>query len=379
MLKKIFTFCLMLSLGLAIAGTPGMKVGTPSINSLSVLSFNSEGILFIGDSYGGKVFAVDFGDNKKSDNDKHLSIADLEGDLASFLGTSPDNIMIHDMAVNPISQNLYLSVSRGRAKWSSVWETPNNLEKADILIRILPDGQMSEAKLENVEFSSLDLPSPIDAEKEHKWKKGVKLRSESITDIEFADGKVYVSGLSNEEFSSALWSADFPFLGDATINTLEIFHGAHGEWETASPVRSFLPMEINGKKSLLASYLCTPLVVLDLENFENKHVKGRTVAEMGAGNFPIDMVSYQSDGQDLVLMSNSALPLLIINPADVENYDGAIEAETKSYIEGIGYTPRSGTGIQQLADYNKNFILATQRQPNGKLALISISKSWTRP
>ncbi|MEM7298946.1 MAG: hypothetical protein AAF391_11845, partial [Bacteroidota bacterium] len=350
------------------------------ISSLSVLSFNQDGILFIGDSFGGKVFAVDFKDNQKSDNDKNLSIADIEGEIASFLGTTSDNIMIHDMAANPISQNLYLSVSRGRAKWSSVWETPNNLEKADILIRISPDGSMSEASLEDVEYSSVDLPSPVDAAKEHRWKKGVKLRSDGIMDIEFWDGKIYISGLSNEEFSSALWTADFPFTGDAQINTLEIFHGAHGKWETASPIRSFLPYEINGKSSLLASYLCTPLVTIELDKLaKNTHVKGRTVAELGAGNFPIDMVLYQNNGKDYVLMSNSALPLLIVDPTDVENYEGEIKEEVKGYLGGVKYTPRSGTGIQQLTDFNSKFILATQRQPSGKLALISISKGWMAP
>lgn len=362
------------------ATIPGMKKGTPEIKSLSVLSFNKDGVLFIGDSFGGKVFAVDLKDNKKSDNDKNLSIKDLESELASFLGTSAENVLIHDMAVNPLSQNLYISVSRGKAKWISHWETPNNVEKADILIKIAPDGAISEASLKEVEYSSVSLPSPIDAAVEHRWKKGVKLRSEAITDIEFLDNKIFVSGLSNEEFSSALWTAEFPFTEEAKINTLEIFHGAHGKWETASPIRSFLPYELNGKSSLLASYLCTPLVILELDKLSKEtHVKGKTVAEFGSGNFPIDMVLYKNNGKDLVLMSNSALPLLVFDPENVESFEGEITDEVEGYLGGVGYTPRSGTGIQQLADYNSKFIVATQRQPNGKLALISISKEWMTP
>jgi len=357
-----------------------MKKGSPDIQSISVLSFNKEGILFIGDSFGGKVFAVDLNDNEMNNASDRLAIADLELEVASFLGTTADNIMIHDMAANPRSQNVYLSVSRGKAKWTSHWYTPNNVESADILLKVAPDGQLSEASLDDVEYSSVALPSPIDAEVEHRWKKGVKLRSEAITDIKFMDDKVFVSGLSNEEFSSALWTADFPFDNTAQINTLEIFHGAHGKWETASPIRSFLPYELNGKSSLLASYLCTPLVTLDIEDFSKKtHIKGRTVAEFGAGNFPIDMVLYQNKGRDLVLMSNSALPLLIFDPDEVESFEGEIDKEVEGYLGGVGYTPRSGTGIQQLTDYNEKFILATQRQPNGKLALISLSKEWMAP
>lgn len=380
MLRKLLTICLLLSVGAAFAIAPGMKKGTPEIKSISVLSFNNDGLLFIGDSFGGKVFAIDLKDNVKSDNDKNLSIPDLENELAGFLGTTSDNILIHDMAANPISQNLYLSVSRGKAKWSSVWETPNNVEKADILIKITPGGDISEASLKDVEYSSVSLPSPIDAEKEHRWKKGVKLRSEGITDIEFWDNKVYIAGLSNEEFSSALWTAEFPFKKEAKINTVEIFHGAHGKWETASPIRAFLPYELNGKNTLLASYLCTPLVTLDMDKLsKDTHVKGRTVAEFGSGNFPIDMVLYENNGNQYVLMSNSALPLLIFDPKDVEAYEGEITEEVQGYLGGVKYTPRSGTGIQQLTDFNEKFILATQRQPNGKLALISISKSWMMP
>lgn len=380
MLKKLSTLCLLLLTVVAMASIPGMKKGTPEIKSISVLSFNQDGLLFIGDSFGGKVFAIDLGDNEKSSNEENLSIPDLENEIAAFLGTTSENVMIHDLAVNPVSQNAYFSVSRGKAKWSSVWETPNNLENADILIKISPEGDISEASLSNVEFASIDLPNPIDAEKEHRWKKGVKLRSEAIMDIEYWDGKIYVAGLSNEEFSSALWSADFPFAGKAEMNTIEIFHGAHGKWETASPIRAFLPYELNGKNSFLASYLCTPLVTLEVDQFDGKsHVKGKTVAEFGSGNFPIDMVLYQNNGNDYVLMSNSALPLLILDPKDVEAYEGEITEEVEGYLGGVKYTPRSGTGIQQLADFNSKYILATQRQPNGKLALISISKSWMRP
>ena len=65
-----------------------------------------------------------------------------------------------------------------------------------------------------------------------------------------------------------------------------------------------------------------------------------------------------------------------ISPKDVEAYEGAITEEVKSYMAGVKYTPRSGSGIQQLADYNEKHILATQRLPSGKLDLFSIPKDW---
>ncbi|MEO9872774.1 hypothetical protein [Ekhidna sp.] len=380
MKRSILTLSLALLVSFLFGKDPGMKKGTPEITSISVLSFNQDGILFVGDSKGGSIYAIDLGDNQKSTNDKALNMLDLEGKLAEMLGTTSDNVMIHDMAVNPISQNTYLSVSRGRAKWSSKWETPNDLVDADILIKISPDGEMSEASLQNVDYSMARLPNPIDSNIEHRWKKGAKLRSDAITDIAFDDGKVYIAGLSNEEFRSAMWTVPFPFTNNVEANTLEIFHGAHGKWETASPVRAFLPYELNNQKQLLAAYLCTPLVTIDATKLsDGQHVKGRTVAEFGAGNFPIDMVLYQNNGKDYILMSNSALPLLLFDPSDVASYKGEITEEVKGYLAGVKYTPRSGNGVQQLADFNEKFILSTQRLPNGKLALTSLSKEWLYP
>ena len=70
--------------------------------------------------------------------------------------------------------------------------------------------------------------------------------------------------------------------------------------------------------------------------------------------------------------------LLIFDPMDIENYKGEITKEV-GYLEGVNYTPRSGMGIQQRTNYNSKFIFATQRQPNGILALISISKGRMSP
>ena len=209
---------LCLAIGLMAFAThakdPGMKKGTPDIVSMSVLAFNQDGILFIGDSKGGAIYAVDLEDDQKSTNEEQLNIPDLEGKLAGLLGTTADNIMVHDIAVNPISQNVYLSVSRGRAKWTSRWETPNDLEDASILIKITPLGDMAEASLEKIAYSKVEIPNPVSPNIEHRWKKGAKLRSDAITDIAFDGDKIYVAGLSNEEFRSAMWTIPYPFTKD---------------------------------------------------------------------------------------------------------------------------------------------------------------------
>ncbi len=371
-LQKIF-----LGLFISLWATSVLAQGNSGILSMGSLEFNPDGILFIGDSKGGAVYAFDLNESSVNVDDKNVRIADLEGKIAALLGTTKEEILIHDMAVNPVSHNIFLSVSRGRGKWTSQWHLPNDLMDASILLRIDPEGNMEEASLENVAYSKVELPNPVDESKTHKWKEGIQLRVDAITQIVYNNGSVYIAGLSNEEFASTMWVAPYPFKDNITATTLEIYHGAHGEYETHAPIRTFLPYSINQQAHLLAAYLCTPLVTFPTAQLENnKHIKGRTVAEFGSGNYPLDMLLYQNQGKDLILMSNSQLPLLIFDPKDVEAYQGEITEEVKGYMAGVRYTPRSGSGIQQLDDFNNKFILATQRMPSGSLDLISLPKEW---
>ena len=375
MLKNIFTSLLLLSVLFIQATDLHMQTGTPDIQSISKLEFSPEGILFLGDAIGGKVIAVDLKDTDKSEIEKGINIGDLEGEIASTLGTTAENVLIHDMAVNPLSKQVYFSVSRARAKWASRWELPNDLANADVLVRLSPDGTYEVIDLVDVSYSELALPNPIGTEKEHRWKKGVKLRVDAITDLIYHKGSIYVTGLSNEEFAAAMWVAPFPFKEKVEASTLEIYHGAHGQYETAAPIRAFIPYELHNKSHFIAAYLCTPLVTFEADKLGSEtHVKGKTVAEFGSGNYPIDMVAYKNKGKDLILMSNSALPLLIFDPADVEAFEGEITSEVEGYMAGVEYTPKSGSGTQQLDDFNEKFILATQRLPSGKLALSSLPK-----
>ena len=375
MMRQLLKILLGLTISLGV--TAVFAQGNSGILSMGSLEFSPDGILFIGDSKGGAVYAFDLNESSVNVDDKNVKITDLEAKIAALLGTTKDEVLIHDMAVNPVSHNIFLSVSRGRGKWTSRWHLPNDLMDASILLRIDPQGNMEEASLENVAYSKVELPNPVDESKTHKWKEGVQLRVDAITQIVYNNGSVYVAGLSNEEFASTMWVAPYPFKDNITATTLEIYHGAHGTYETHAPIRTFLPYNLNQQAHLFAAYLCTPLVTFPTAQLENKkHLIGRTVAEFGSGNYPLDMVLYQIQGKDLILMSNSQLPLLIFDPKDVEAYRGEILEEVKGYLAGVKYTPSSGSGIQQLDDFNNKYILATQRMPSGSLDLISLPKEW---
>lgn len=379
-MKNLLLIVSILILGGPVCGQSSMNTGKPNIQSMGVLEFAPDGVLLIGDSKAGTVFAVDLGDNTPSGNANPLIVRDIEEKVAGLLGTTKDDVLIHDLAVNSISQNAYLSVSRGRSNWVSNWQFPKELEDAKVLVRVLPDGTMNVVALDNVPYSAVQIPNPINEAKEHAWKKGAKLRADAISDIAVKNGKVYIAGLSNEEFSSSMWVMPYPFNNKVSATTLEIYHGAHGAYETESPIRAFLPYQLNGKPHLIAAYLCTPLVTFETSKLQDgQHIKGKTVAEFGAGNFPIDMVTYQFENQEYILMSNSQLPLLVFNPREVEAYDGEIKEKVEGYLEGVNYTPRAGSGIYHLANLNDAYVLATQRLANGQLVLNSLSKKWLKP
>ncbi len=110
--------------------------------------------------------------------------------------------------------------------------------------------------------------------------------------------------------------------------------------------------------------------VADLK--DGQHVKGRTVGEFGSGNYPIDMVLYQKDGEDRLLIANSNLPFMIVKTKDVESYKGEITTEVEGYLAGVPYEPRSGTGVQQLDAFNADYVVALQRLPGGTMDMVAL-------
>ncbi|MEM7481114.1 MAG: hypothetical protein AAF481_08055 [Acidobacteriota bacterium] len=358
----------------AWAADAAFQDGPPPIQSMSTLAFGPEGVLLVGDAKGGAVVALDLQDTDKTTPVERFGVGDLETKIAALVGTRTSEVLIHDLATHPISGAVYLAVSRGRAKWESRWSLPNDLADASILLRIDGEAKLDEVDLSGVRWAKADLPDPVDPQQLHRWKDGVPLRAEMITDLVYDDGMVWVAGLSNEEFSSALWQVPYPFSARASKTTVEVFHGAHGKWETHSPVRTFVPYELAGKKQILAAYLCTPLAVFDRAALKDgDHVKGRTVAEFGSGNFPLDMVVYEKGGKEKLLIANSMLPLMIVDLADVEAFEGEITSAPGTYTAGVPYEIRSPVGIQQLDRLDDKRLVALQRMPSGTLDLVAMS------
>ncbi|MDX2149815.1 MAG: hypothetical protein SFV54_03705 [Bryobacteraceae bacterium] len=350
--------------------------GPLGARSLSKMTFSPDGTLFIGDSIGARIYALDLGDTQAATIAKPLSVTDLEGKIGAMIGADAKDVLIHDMAVNPISKNAYLTVSRGRRNWPKAWGLANDAANASVLLRVTPAGVIEEVKLDKVKHSSVEIVRPIAENKPAaSWKKPPESeRADAVSDLRFANGKLYVAGLSNEEFASTMRVYDYPFASAGSMVRLEVYHGAHGKWETESPVRSFLPQTINGKNYLLTSYLCTPVTLFALDDLKDKaHVKGTTIAELGFGNHPVDMVAYRSQGKDWVVIVNTTRGLKRISAEELAKAHAPITKPVEQDA-GAKFEQVRGAGVLAMENFGEKHVLLLQRNIyTGELALVTWS------
>ena len=335
----------------------GFATGSPEIKSISALAFGPNGILFIGDSKGATIYAVDTKDIQAAETSSAVELKNVDQKIAALLGTQAQNITITDVAVNPVSKKVYLSVS--------------NSDGSAVVLKV--DGTtLVPVSLKDVSFSSA-APStaPDEAAKDQR---GNSMRASAISDLNFSNGKVLVSGISNKEFKSALTSITFPFNNKQDMATLEIYHASHGRFETTSPIRTFTTAMIAGKEYLVASYTCTPLVLFPLDELKGgMHVKGRTVAEMGSSNSPIDMITMKKGDDNVLVMANTNRPVFKVKYKDLEAFQGALTNPIpEPYATGgVNFVSLPVVNVLQLDKLDNTRMIMLQRRANGDLDLYS--------
>ena len=333
----------------------GFTKGNPEIKSISALSFGKDAILFIGDSKGASVFAVDTKDAKNNGNAASISIEGIDQKIAAVLGTQKENISIMDMAVNPMSKKIYIAIQYADG-------TPAILKVDNEKIEAL--------SLKEVNFSSIVL-NDVYAE-DTKDARGRPMRLSTISDLGFDNGKVLVSGLSNKEFSSTFRSIPFPFTDKQDHASLEMYHASHGRYETTSPIRTFTTGKINGKDYLIASYTCTPLVLYPLDELKSgMHVKGRTVAEMGSGNTPIDMTTITKGNETFLVMANTAKPVAEVNYKSIAAFEGTLTERVAGTAGTVFVQVPSLTKVLQMDKLDNNRVVIMQKKDNGSIDLLT--------
>ena len=332
-----------------------LKKGAPDLKSAGPLCFGPEGILFIGDPQGAAVFALDTGDRTAAKSTDRPKVEGIDDKIASMAGIDAKQLLLNDVAVNPISGNVYVSASRGKGP-----------DAAPLLCRVDRAGKIDAIDLKDVKFAKAALPNPV-AEG--------KSRQDAITHIAFVKNRVYVAGMSNEDFSSNLRSLAFPFEDADKGSSVQIFHGSHGQLETKSPVRTFVEYDVGAEPSLLAAYTCTPLVKIPVADLKpGQLVKGMTIAELGNGNRPLDMIVYQKDGKDYLLMANSKRGVMKVSLDGVAKAEPITAPVKGGGTAGLTYeTIASLKGVEQLDVFDKDHVLILFRdKPDGPATLDTI-------
>jgi hypothetical protein len=325
--------------GVANAAPAGLdQTGKPDLKSAGALAFGPKGVLFVGDPQGAQVFAIDVGTAPTTPIAAGFKLDGADAKIAALLGTKAEDISLNDVAVEPGTNIAYVSVSRGKGP---------SAEPA--IVRVDGKGNVTALPLDKVAYAKVTLTNAPAAGASDK--KGQPLRNGAITDLAFVDGKLFIAGLSNEEFASKLRSVEFPFKAADTGASVEIIHTAHNAAvETRSPVRTFVPFNVGGEPQILAAYTCTPLVTFPVNSLKaGQKIRGKTVAELGNRNNPLDMIVYEKDGKQYLLLSNSARGVMKISTETIDKQPALTEPVTGGGKAGLPYeTVESLKDVEQL-------------------------------
>jgi hypothetical protein len=338
------------------APTP-LRVGRPSIAAADALAFGPDGTLLIGDSRQGALHAVQLRDDARASGPAELRVEKIDGKLAGMLGTTPDAVVVRDMAVSPRSGNAYLSVASSAAG-------------APLLVKVTRDGRMTSVPLDKVPFATVHLGDQPAADAKTPW--GESARALTITQIGFAAGQVLVAGLSREQFASTLRRVPYPFGGAIAATGVEIYHTSHGRYETHAPIDSFVPLRLRGAPSLLAGYGCAPLATFSMDQLTSRRrVRGTTVAELGGGNRPLDMIELMVRGKPHVFIANSHRTLMRMAVEDIEKARPMTTEMSEAFASaGAPYLSIAMVGVLQLAKVDdEHFAVLVRDTDSGSMTL----------
>jgi hypothetical protein len=294
--------------------------------SAGALTFSPDGVLFVGDNKLGAVFAFATDRGQAPASLDPFLFESIDEKIADALGVTAKSLVMNGMAVHPVTREPYLSVG-----------VRNGDHLSPALVRVSLDGtvrpfdlsstmvlvhRLTDAPEESKTFKSRGASFPYPPKAVFDEKARTPLRSMTIVDLKFHNGEVFVAGVSNQEFSSTLRRIPYPFTGAASETQLEIYHLAHGLYETRAPIRTMQFAIIDGRDTLVAAYACSPLVTIPVS--ELKHgakVRGKTIGDMGNGQ-PISMVAFKDGEQDKLFITNVARGPMIVPLSGLQSAEG---------------------------------------------------------
>ena len=238
------------------------------------------------------------------------------------------SIVIHDMAVNPATEHLFFSVSRGRGGDAP---PPSSARRCGRAV----GGAARQRPL-------LEARAERRAARNGQDAVGRQLAQHGHHRSRVHGGELLIAGLSNDAFSSTLRRARFPFGGGARATTLEIFHTSHGKYETAAPIETFLPYQREGPAGTAGGIrLRAAGGVHDVRAQRLEARQGRTLAELGGGNRPQDMIAFERDGKRFVLIANSNRGVMRMSAADIDRSEPSRRLRRATRPSSARHTCRS--------------------------------------
>jgi hypothetical protein len=311
--------------------TQGFQKGSPDYKAIGPLTFSPSGVLFFADDQAGALYGVDLGE-KASSAKACSQLADLGGALAARLGTTAKGIEIKDVAVSPVSHTVYLSVRKTDGADQNAANPANYA-----LFAVDPAGKVSAVDLTTKPFGKVAVAGNAG------YKTGPQAPTRVISDIAYARGRILATALSTEQFNSNLVSIPVPFKAEGVEKyATSIYHVSHKRQETASPIQTLAVYRDGDREYLMAAYICTPVVRFNLEDLQAGQVAtGTTVAELGSGNRPMDMVAYGKPGEQSLLLNNSVFGIVKVDSA-IAKETQAVNQTTKADRGGGGKTPYPG-------------------------------------
>ena len=336
------------------------------IKSVSRLAMGPDNVLFLADWKDARVHALRLPDAPARPAGTAFNILDLEPLLSAQVGGA--RVTVEDMVARPGTAEVYIAVTYGRAK-------------APALIRFTSDRQALRLDLEQSRTTSVSLRDAPSASNVI-WR-DLPERSFTVTDMKWRDGELFIAGLSNQDFSSSLRRVKYPFDAKQTMASIEIYHTSHNLVETRAPIRAMSFATLAGRPYLIAAYTCTPIVTIPLDDIQDgAHLRGKTIAELGYGNTPADLIPYSKteggQSRDYLMLLNfergaSTIPLSQVEAANAKpGIESVVQSGQLTGLEPTSVPLAGAIRIDNLDE--QSFIVVRRRLEQDRLQLVTIGK-----
>ena len=351
----------------AVASAQSSHPAAPAQRSISRIAFGPPGVLFAADWKAGRVYAYRLAPATAA-ADRPFNLRALQGPLAAALGNA--RFKIRDLAMRPGSAEAYLAIESGAA------EVP-------AIVRVTPDGTVRKLDLASLGANSTALEK---AGGSLEFWDRVPETAYTVTDMKWHAGRLYVAGLANQAFSSTLRILSYPFARQ-TMASIEIYHTVHDQYETRAPIRAMTFATVGGADTLLAGYLCSPLVAIPVAKLaDGAHVRAKTLAELGVAGIPTSMLVY--DQPDMT--GKKSYPFVLVNEryrpsvaiplggiAKVDAGPGITSPPSMMAPAGadVGAIVEDFDGVSHIDNQDANFFIALRRDlDSGEPQLVSYDK-----